>query len=277
MSDRSDLIVDSIRTASSYAVFGKGSGDEMDNEMQACGKSGALSTDSNLAASDLKEYALVFSLVGKLLYANPEHEWIGELAREGLLDENLLSREDAEVSSGQNVLQSWLVALKGDGACDAIDAVKSDYMSLFVNQNAGAIAPPWESVYVNHSPAFFQCSTMGVRRWYQRYLLEAENREHEPDDHIGLELIFLGHLCAIAAGLVDPPMVDGEQLGLDIVRFDIEAFAQAHVFNWATHWCDIVRKGAKTDFYRGTAQFAKGAINCLASDLGKRIEPRVFR
>lgn len=225
----------------------------------------------------LAAYALVFGLMGKVLYVNPEREWLDNLALQGVFDEIPLDADDADVAVGCRLLESWFGKFP-DGLSDAaVDEVRCDYVPLFLNKKDGASAPPWESVYVNSSPAFFQCSTMSVRMWYGRYRLETENREHEPDDHIGLELIFLGHLCSIAAGMSNPPVVDGGEYPLAAVRCDIAEFAQKHLLNWATHWCDIVAECARTDFYRGAALLTKGALSCFAADLGKEISPEVFR
>lgn len=229
------------------------------------------------SAEAFEGYALVFGLMGKLLYANPEYEWLSDIAAQQVFDELPLSCVNEDILEGQKLLRRWF----GEGGSalsyEAVEEVKCEYVPLFLNGKNGAAAPPWESIYVNHSPAFFQCSTMSVRMWYKRYSLEAENQEHEPDDHIGLELTFLSYLCAIAAGLVEPPMVDGEAYPVNIVCIDASEFASTHLFNWATHWCDIVSGRAKTDFYRGVALFTKGTLACFAMNMGKEIKPKVYR
>ena len=165
--------------------------------------------------------------------------------------------------------RDWGEAL-GD---EPFDAVEADYMRLFVNGAPTLLAPPWESVYVNATPTLFQCSTMGVRAWYRRFGLEVENVNHEPDDHVGLELSFAAHLCAEAARRAR----EGDAQGARVALADASAFASEHLLAWAPHWCDVVSEHARTAFYRDLAAFAKQAMAQLAELLGIDVRQRVFR
>lgn len=245
-----------------------------DSQNKDLNGSGANALDGE---KELEGFAVFFELVGKMLYANPEFEWLNNLASQGVFSELPFPKANENIMVGQKLLNDWFGGTDGTLSRNAVEEVKCDYVPLFLNGKYGACASPWESIYVNSSPAFFQCSTMAVRMWYKRYSLKAENQEHEPDDHIGLELIFLGNLCAIASGMRKPPIVDGSEYPMSAVRIDVAEFARTHVLNWATHWCDIVYEKANTDYYRGLALLTKGALEAFAEEIGESISVSVYR
>jgi len=108
--------------------------------------------------------------------------------------------------------------------------LQADYDQLFVAPDHLPV-PPWESVYRTSERLVFDWPTLQVRDEYRRMDI-ATTRPADPDDHVGLELLFMGILC------------EREAAG------DIQAaLAQAN---------------ATTDLFRGLAPLTRGV---LAQDL----------
>ncbi len=228
----------------------------------------SLHHDQEELCAGLTGELLLFGLLGKLFYEYPEH---GNLQR--LVDENVFS--EAPFAAGREVVQEGLALLQEWGRAFAADAqqatldVKTDYTYLFVGA-AKIPLSPWESVYYSEERLLFQESTLDVRRWYQRFGLEPVNLRKEPDDHIGLELIFIAHLAQRALLALE----NEDELALNDALDAQRAFCRRHLFAWAPLWCDQMVEYARTPYYRGLALILRGALDELAGLLGMPM-PRV--
>ena len=110
------------------------------------------------------------------------------------------------------------------------EKLEQDYLRLFVGLGT-PLAPPWESAWASDARLLFQRETLDVRYWYRSAGLEISGLHAEPDDHIGLELEFIGRLL--------------EQGDTDAA----ERFAAEHPRAWASRWCDAVQQHATLPFY----------------------------
>jgi TorA maturation chaperone TorD len=122
-----------------------------------------------------------------------------------------------------------------------MDELQQDYLRLFVGLGT-PLAPPWESAWASDARLLFQCETLDVRYWYRSAGLEVADLHAQPDDHIGLELEFMGRLLERG---------DAEA---------VERFATEHPCAWVSRWCDAVQDNAATPFYRQLAAEAHSLI-----------------
>lgn len=202
---------------------------------------------------------LLFGLLGKLFYAEPDKTWLQSLVDEGVFDEVPFAAERSETARGLELLRSWIQANQASLNNGAFISVEGDYMRLFVGVGK-LLAPPWESVYFNDGHMVFQVETLQVREWFRRFSVETEKLHKEPDDHVGLEFSFISHLATLALQALEAK---------DEARFAelLEAqhqFLTEHPLRWVPAWCDLVDQKAKTDYYRGLAWLAKGSLFSLA-------------
>lgn len=119
-----------------------------------------------------------------------------------------------------------------------LEAAEQDFLKLFVGVGT-PLAPPWESTWASDARLLFQRETLDVRYWYRDAGLQITRLHHEPDDHIGLELEFVGLLL--------------ERGDADTAA----AFAAAHPKAWVARWCAAVQAHAETPFYRQLAAEAQ--------------------
>lgn len=124
-----------------------------------------------------------------------------------------------------------------------VEAAEQDYLKLFVGVGT-PLAPPWESAWASDARLIFQRETLDVRYWYRDAGLQIARLHHEPDDHLGLELEFVGMLLERG---------DGDAAA---------AFAAAHPRAWVARWNAAVQDCAETPFYR---QLAAEALELLAN------------
>jgi TorA maturation chaperone TorD len=224
-----------------------------------------MDNNRNLAASkqawleSLTGEALAFGFINRVFYERPAGEFIDTLIQEDLFAEWPLPDDNPFTREGLDTLR----AFSAGWSAGQLETLNKDYQQLFIGPHR-LPAPPWESVYLSVEQLVFEEQTLAVRQYYARYGLEVANKYKEPDDHFGLEMGFLAHLCTL--GLEAIGQEDAEQL--DQVLAAQTAFLQEHLLLWAPEFLRRVRQHARTDYYRGLALLAAGTVDDAAQRRG---------
>lgn len=206
--------------------------------------------------------SLLYGLLGRLLYQEPNHAWISSLYQENIFREAPFGMQQPHVRQGLAHLRDWGTLEDGLIPEPLFKDLESDYLRLFVGLGK-VLAPPWESVHFSPERLVFQEETLQVRGWYRRYGLEVEKLHREPDDHIGLQLSFVAHLAAEASTAAEAADVDL----LDELLQAQGDFLNGHLFRWESAWYELVLEHTRTDFYRGAAELTHGALRATAEML----------
>jgi len=206
--------------------------------------------------------SLVFGLLGRALYAEPDRAWLQKLADDDVFAGSPFGESQPDVRAGLAVLQAWSRTWRNEAPSASFDDLRADYARLLIGPGR-MLASPWESTYFNDERLVFQWQTLQVRAWYHRYGLEAANLHKEPDDHIGLELSFLAHLAQ--RGL--QALAQRDDTVFDDALEAQRAFLSEHVLRWAPMWSEQVLTHARTDFFKGIALLTRGALAELAAQL----------
>jgi TorA maturation chaperone TorD len=201
---------------------------------------------------------LLFGLLGKLLYNQPAQDELRALIEDEVFAEAPFANEQPDVAAGLALLQQWAESCPDDLG-PIMGDLQADWTRLFAGGGLAPIAP-WESVYYTEERVLFGESTLDVRAWYRRFGLELANLHHEPDDHIGLELLFIAHLAHMALAALE----EGDEGALARALQGQRDFARQHLFVWAPTWCEQMVRLAHTDYYRGLALVVRGALAGLA-------------
>ena len=207
---------------------------------------------NRLIGARLDSFAAAYGFLSRLFLAPADADLCARLAEPGLLDEWPLEA-DAATAEGLRMLGSAVGA--GGAEPTAPTALARDYQALFVGPGP-RLAPPDESGLRPVDRLLFDEPTLQVRATYRAFGLEAPRLNREPDDHLGLELNFLSHLCV--RGLDALSQDDGPML--DSIFAAHSAFLTDHVLAWAPECLDLVAEHARTDFYRGVAALTRGAL-----------------
>jgi TorA maturation chaperone TorD len=209
---------------------------------------------------------LLFNMLGRIFYTYPtpdERTWLQSLIDQDIFSEAPFAAENKRTKAGLQLLQNW--AAQGLSN-ESFKNLQADYPRLFIGLGEG-FAAPWESVYFSVDRLTFQEKTLEVRNWYRRFGLEAEKIHQEPDDHLGLELLFLSHLASL--GL--QALVEQDQARFDECWAAQREFTRQHLGLWALPWCSMVEADAHTDFYKGLAILTSGAVSELSELLDVRL------
>jgi TorA maturation chaperone TorD len=209
-------------------------------------------------ATTLLGEALLFNVLGKLIYKLPDRAWLQSLSEDEVFSESPFGMHQPEVEKGLALVTQWLA--KSNGIDDrAMQELNDDHIRLFIGIGR-VLAPVWESVHLSTEHLIFQEPTLQVRRWYRRFGLQAEELNREPDDHIALEMAFIAYLANLGAQAQE----SGDKEEFERLFQAQREFASQHLLKWALVWCQQVIENAHTDFYQGIAWLARGALTELA-------------
>lgn len=212
---------------------------------------------------------LLFGLLGKVIYQDLDRSLLDTLIKDEVFSEVPFGEEQTEVQRGMELLSRW-GSENTNGISDVeFDLLKQDSMKLLIGLDFMP-APPWESVYFSDKRMLFQEQTLQVRDWYARFGLQIEHLNQEPDDHIGLELLFISHLASSALQALD----EDAQLYEGLLQAQRD-FLTEHLLRWGPAWAKLVKQHATTDFYRGVAYLTHGALLAAAETLQIKLPKEV--
>jgi TorA maturation chaperone TorD len=214
----------------------------------------------------LEGEAVIFPLLGKALYVYGDRTWFQSLVDENIFSEIPFGADHPAVRQGQEELKAWSEKNRAGISDSEYDALCADYTSLFVaplTSTERSFSPPWESFYFDKDHLLFHGETMRVRSWYRSFGLEPEKLNNEPDDHIALELSFIGYLAGRACLAL-------KKQDFALFQKVVEArknFFNQHLLRWGPSWCKRVSSIARTSFYRGVAKLTEGVLYKLTGIL----------
>ena len=197
------------------------------------------------------EQALAYHFLGRCFYEAPRAGWLAALAGDRLFEAWPFPSRDDGTAAGLALLSAFCANWDAAG----LGTLEWDFNRLFVGPGE-MLAPPWESVHRSKTKLTFQEPTLQVRELYRRFGVEAPGIHREPDDHLGLELAFLATLSDQAAGAADR----GDTAHLARCFQAQSDFLRDHLLAWAPACLALVEKHAETDYYRGAARLALGAL-----------------
>lgn len=210
-------------------------------------------------AAELIGEQLLFELLGRVLYANPNRDWIELLVREAVLDETPFAADQADVRQGLALLAKWTDSLGASLSDAALTELRADFTQLFIG-NLLIPAPLWESVYFSEARQTFQQQTKDVRAYFERLGLQINSSSREPEDHIAFELTFIARCAELAFAALQRQDNETFTEMLSLQR----AFLKNHLLRWGCKWAELVQSHARTDFYRGLAYLVSGGLKALA-------------
>lgn len=127
------------------------------------------------------------------------------------------------------------------------EAVYKEYQRLFLAPELPV--PLWESVWRSREKLLFTEETSAVRAWYRKHGLEIQQVGHEAEDHVGLELFFVGWL-------LDQQLTD-----------EAEAFLCEHAGEWIPACCQALYEQARTPFWKALFRTGETLITPLKKGL----------
>lgn len=203
--------------------------------------------NTNQQHSILKGYNMLLYFAGSMIMKEPSQECITDFWAKGIL-KNLPVK-----SSNQNFIMA--ASFLRNSCNDKTTCVKTlceDYNRLFSLEKSH-LAPPFESFY-QHDILTDSCKKQSsVTEFFNSYGWESQYKGKIPDDHLGIELLFLTILIDKYLGLDDEACI-GE------MRNEIRRFSEEHLNPWINEWNKKVQIHSETSCYKGIATLILACI-----------------
>ncbi len=212
-----------------------------------------ITKDEIIFTLEIREF--VYSFLKQVFNAEPSESfvsWINE--NKEVFDDFPFLNQQKLIKEGIGLISKYI---KNNNVVskEAYEKLHWDFTRLFIGPKT-LLAPPWSSAYLNAEGLLFQEETMQVRKTFLKYCLISQKYPHEADDHIGLELDFMGRLNQIT---IDK-FVNNEVEQLRELLIDQKSFLQEHLLKWIPQFTNNMAVNAKTNFYCGMGKLLYGFI-----------------
>jgi TorA maturation chaperone TorD len=184
------------------------------------------------------------------LFLEPANQSLVSLLGEGTVLADWPLAADEETTVGLQGLRA--------GSTTPLDVLVVDHRDLFEGPDH-VLACPYESVYLSEEHLTFEQQTMQVRAFYRQFGVQAPSVNTEPDDHIGLELSFISHLCVLGLDAIESGDADAETAMIA----SIGDFLDQHLLRWVDDCLDSVVEHSTTEFYRGLGHLTRATVRQL--------------
>lgn len=202
----------------------------------------------------LAKRLFAYSLLKRAFIDEPSKELLALLIDEDLISAFPFQEDNEELREGAQMISFCLK--DPDVLSDrTVEELIIDFNGLFIAPGP-RYTKPWESVYTSRKHLLFQDETLVVRNEYAKLGLLPERFRSEADDHIGLELDFMMHLCDWSSKAF-------RKNDLRKVRKYLKAqkrFVKEHFLKWIPELSAQISKKADTDFYRGLSKLLIGFL-----------------
>jgi len=194
----------------------------------------------------------VYGLLGNLLSGHPEERTINQLSQPEVVEvlENMF--DNPKVG-----LRFHELAENYKAGRFSTEQVSLDFESL-MRVPGRWYTHPYESAYRSrrmdddNSKWGQLCGSQAsdVEKYYYKEGLAPSYERVDFADHIGLELMFMAHICRKTAEAIQTNQLDQSEHLQNKQR----EFGQNHVLGWATDFCEELRTKANTPFFQAVAE-----------------------
>ena len=158
--------------------------------------------------------------------------------------------ENEHVRNGISTLKKHAARLAGVPSEQAVQQVNVEFARLFVGPPKPA-APPWETLNRNpEATCGFGEATFAMRTLLREAGLCVQNENHQYEDHLGIELLYLSERCRAFAQR--EPSFEEETV--------VREFVQKHPLAWIPAFHARIRTAAPHGYFDGLVELAWGLL-----------------
>jgi putative dimethyl sulfoxide reductase chaperone len=199
-----------------------------------------MTSESNNKETDrrslLKGYNMLLYFAGSMIMYEPTEECVVDFLSDGILRKLPLSSSNPRFIQAAAFLREPCI---DKDMCR--ETLVKDFRCLFSSDGL-KLAFPHESAYPEYSLVYG--TTSKVSEFYDSYGWKSRTRANVPEDHLGIEILFLTKLVDKYLQFDDDPCCCEMQK-------EIRRFIGQHILTWLPEWNRRVLEHAKTLSYRG--------------------------
>lgn len=197
----------------------------------------------------MKGYNMLLYFAGSMIMNEPTEECVVDFWKNGKLRNLPVSSSNPRFLKAAELLR--------DSCTDKTRCkyeLSDDFFRLFAVSGL-PLAPAYASIYVKRNEGSSQ-SQERVTEFYESYRWKFLSRTKFPDDHLGVELLFLTRMIDKYL------MLDDEPCRLEM-RKEIKRYIDHHLLSWVPHWNEDIQEHANTLCYRGIGTLIHASIEDL--------------
>ena len=192
----------------------------------------------------LQAYTTMFLLLGSSVSDSPEHTGLPSYCHQGLLRQLPVESNNSRFVSASRLLMS---PCSHRGSCRT--SISGSYHTLFASDDP-AEAKPVASAWVSEKVLEMSDSLAAC---YQRYSFEKSTCCDLPDDHLGIELLFVNMM-------IEKYLTEDDVQIKEMIRRDLLGFIETNMLPWVTKWSSAVAGRSVTKCYTGIAGLVVGGL-----------------
>lgn len=196
----------------------------------------------------------LYCFLGDCLLASTPNEG-AEFIQRNFWEQFPLEAANDRMKSGLERLIHCSESLEEMSISQASQAIQIEFTRLFIGPGQ-PVAPPWESVYRTPEKLLFGWPTLHVREAYQREGFEIKGKYQIPEDHMGLELMFLASASDALAKAI-------RNENKTIIALAVERqtdFISSHPLLWIEDFFNDVNSSDSIGFYSGLIELIWGVL-----------------
>ncbi len=212
----------------------------------------------------LRERAATYNILSSFYLEMPTLQ-IAECLLKGVIpfpDELRNIQGYPDLEKGLSLIADWIERCP-KGSEEIHSLLKQEFTRLFVGPRPKP-APPYESVYRDklglrgdnyHGLMMGESVDRAKLKYAQAGIHKSEEWHIHPDDHLGVELAFMGYLY-------EKVLEQEEKTGAEIIPL-VEmqiAFLTDHLLQWVPRFSEDLFQCEEADFYKGIAKVTNGFL-----------------
>jgi putative dimethyl sulfoxide reductase chaperone len=192
----------------------------------------------------------LYSLLARLYLIEVDQPLLDQMIKLNLA----AGANEPDIDDGYRRLANYLSHLNPDAVTD----LAVDYARVFLSAGIenGEAAFPYESVYTSPQHLIMQEARDQVLGLYYAHGLDRADNLDVPEDHIALELEFMGRLCLATQDALVANDLPAAAKALETQK----SFLEQHLGKWVPYFCNDVCRYARTDFYPAVAKITSGLL-----------------
>lgn len=194
--------------------------------------------------------ASMYRLLGRIYKEEVDKELFNQLSTLNFNNEC----DESELSEGYRQFEAFFQIQY----LDALTDLAVDYARIFLGAGiADGIVPyPYESVYTSPERLVMQKARDEVLAMYREFGLDKDEKLNVPEDHLGLELEFMAHLCKESKQALQ----NEDYSKVETLLQTQALFLEKHLLNWISPFCDDIMVCSQSEFYKAVAKMTRGYL-----------------
>ncbi len=196
----------------------------------------------------LKGYNMLLYFAGSMIMIEPTEECIVDFWTNGILKTlPVTSMNTRFICAAAELRKSC------EDKTQCINILRHDYNRLFGDLR---LASPIESISHKNDDYKAINHTQNVTEFYNSYGWKSQFRGELPDDHLGVELLFL--TC-----LIEKYITFDDEACRREMRKELKRFIDGHLLSWIEGWNNLVQENAQTHCYKGISTLIFATVEDL--------------